>query len=270
VPGVTDDGMERLRRWRDEDRGVPPAVGRLAATLVSVERGATRVRLPLTAELRRAGGEPTGAVSCLLADFGLTTCVISSLPDLRGVTTISMTVDHVAPAPVEGGLHADCRAATHAGDGPAYAAGSLRDDDGREVARVAGWLMPTPADALSADRVGLVHEPPARDLLDLLHAGPGPEFELVARDALSNAIGSLHGGIGALASQLAAETALGTGVRPLTSTFAFLRPTPRDGSVSVRGSVVRRGRRTGTATADLVDPEGRLVLRASLSAALGG
>jgi len=264
------DGLERLRRWRDEDRGVPPAVGRFDAQLASVERGVTHVRLPVTAELRRPGGEPTGAVSCLLADFGLTTSVVSTLPDLRGVTTISMTVDHLGPAPVQGDLHAECEASPYAGDGPAYAAGVLRDDDGREVARVSGWLLPTPAAGLSADRVGLVREQPAGDLLELLRIGPGPEFELVARDALSNAIGSLHGGIGALASQLAAETALGEGVRPLTSTFAYLRPTPRDGCVTVRGSVVRRGRRTGAAAADLVDPDGRLVLRATVGAALGG
>jgi hypothetical protein len=70
------------------------------------------------------------------------------------------------------------------------------------VAVVSGWLMPTPAEASGAQRVGLVSEPPAAHLLDLLGSACAPAFSLTARDALSNAIGSLHGGIGALACSL--------------------------------------------------------------------
>jgi len=94
------DGVERLRRWGDEQRGVPPAVGRVGAALEAVRTGTTTVALPLTAELLMPGGAVTGSVTSLLADIGLTTSVVSSLPDLRGVTTISMTVDHHAAPPV--------------------------------------------------------------------------------------------------------------------------------------------------------------------------
>jgi uncharacterized protein (TIGR00369 family) len=90
-----------------------------------------------------------------------------------------------------------------------------------------------------------------------------PTFELLARDALSNAIGSLHGGIGSLACSLAAEAAL-PGRRPLTTNITFLRPTPREGSVTVTGRVVRQGRRTGAAEASIVDGEGRLLVSARL------
>lgn len=242
---------------------MPPAFGRLRAGFEQVERGATGVRLPLEPELLLPGGRPSSAVTALLADLGLTTSVISSLPDLRGVTTVSMTVDSLDLPPAGGALHSRCTASPYAGGGPQHAAGTLHDDDGRLVAQVSGWFLPTPADAVSVERVGLVEEPPARDLADLLRVPYGPTFELVARDALSNALGSLHGGIGALACSLVAEAVL-PGMRTLTATFAYLRPTPREGGVTVTGSVVRQGRRTGLADASVVDGEGRLLLAARM------
>lgn len=265
---VTENGVERLRRWRDEDRGVPPAVARLRATLAHVEPAKTLLRLPVHPELLLPGGAPTGAVTSLLADFGLTSSVIASLPDLRGVTTVSMTVDHLSPPPAGGALFAECRASPYDQGRPQHATGVLYEEGGRHLAAASGWFLPAPAEAQSADRASLVEESPADHLLDLLGIGPGPSFELVARDALSNALGSLHGGIGALASQLAAEAALGPTVRPLTSAFSYLRPTPRDGSVTMTGSVVRQGRRTGLSSATVVGPGGTLVLQASLVAAL--
>ena len=119
--------MERLRRWRDHDRGVPPAVGRVAARLLSVAPGSTVVRLPLTRELLLADGRSTEAVSALLGDVGLTTSVISSLPDLRGVTTVSMTVDHHAPPPRDGALVATCTAGAYADGRLQHAAGTLQN-----------------------------------------------------------------------------------------------------------------------------------------------
>lgn len=257
-------GLERLRRWRDEERGVPPAVGRLGAVLEDVGPRTTAVRLPLTPELLLPDGRPSGAVTSLLADFALTTSVIASLPDLRGVTTVALTVDHLALPPASGSLVSRCTATAHDGDRPQSAAGALFDDTGRQVAAVSGWFLAAPADPASAERVGLVQEPPASHLLDLLRVPAAPRFELAARDALSNALGTLHGGIGALAAQLAAEAALGTDLRPLLSTFAYLRPTPRDGTVTVEGAVVRSGRRTGAASATVTGPDGRTVLTSSL------
>lgn len=260
---MADDGLERLRRWRDEDRGVPPAFGRLNASFVEVAPGTTAVRLPLHDELRAPG---SAAVACVLADFGLTTSVIASLPDLRGVTTVSMTVDHLAAVPSTGALVSHCTAQPYDGGRPQHAIGTLHDDSGRRVAQVSGWFLAAPAEQLSAERVGLVHEPAASDLRDLLQIGPGAEFDLHARDAVSNALSTLHGAVGAAAAQLAAEAALEPGLRPLTSTFVYLRPTPRDGSVRVAGRVLRQGRRTGLAEASLTGPDGRVVLHASLVA----
>lgn len=257
------DGVERLRRWTEQARGVPPAFGRLGAGLDAVAPGTTAVRLPLTPELLRRDGRPTSGTTALLADFGLTTSVISTLPDLRGVTTIAMTVDHLAGPPTSGALVARCTAQPYTDGQPQHAAGSLHDDAGRLVAQVSGWFLPTPADDLSVNRVGLVQEPSAAHLDELLQTTVGAVFALHARDALSNAIGSLHGGIGALACSLAAEAVL-PGARPLSLALVFLRATPREGTVAVSGSVVRAGRRTGTADASLVDDNGRLLLAARL------
>ena len=260
------DGVERLRRWHDEHRGIPPAIGRVGLVLESVARGATTARLPLTAELLLPTGEPTGAVTSLLADMGLTTAVVSSLPDLRGVTTISMTVDHHTRPPAAGVLVATCTAAAYAEGRPQHASGALHDGSGRLVATVSGWFLATPAEAVAADRIGLVTEPPARDLVDLLATTGGPDFPLVARDALSNALGSLHGGIGALATHLAAAAALDPELAPLTSAFSYLRPTPRDGTVRASGKAVRQGRRTAMATSSLTAAGGRELVTATLVA----
>ncbi len=243
---------------------MPPAFGRLGARLVDVAPCTTSVRLPLTPELRLPDGRSSAAVTSLLADFALTTSVIASLPDLRGVTTVALTVDHLALPPTSGSLVSRCTATAYAGEGPQHAAGALHDEAGRQVAAVSGWFLAAPAEAASAERVGLVREPAAAHLLDLLAVPAGPRFELGARDALSNALGTLHGGIGAVAAQLAAEAALGGELRPLTSAFAFLRPTPRDGTVTVDGAVVRSGRRTGAGSATVTGPDGRPVLTATL------
>ena len=261
---VAGDGLERLRRWRDEDRGVPPAFGRLGARLEDVAPRTTSVRLPLTPELLLPDGRTSGAVTSLLADFALTTSVIASLPDLRGVTTVALTVDHLALPPTTGSLVSRCSSTPYADGRPQHAAGALHDDTGRQVAVVSGWFLAAPAEAASAERVGLAHEPAAAHLLDLLGVPDGPRCALAARDALSNALGTLHGGIGALAAQLAAEAALGSTLRPLTSSFAYLRPTPRDGTVTVEGTVVRSGRRTGAAAATVTGPDGRTVLTSTL------
>lgn len=261
-----DDGIERLRRWQDEQRGVPPAFGRLRARFDEVRPGRTSVRLPLHPELLLPDGSPTSALTALAADFGLTTCVIASLPDLRGVTTISMTVDHLTVPLPAGALVSHCTASTYHDGRPQHASGVLRDQSGREVAAVSGWFLATPAESGAAERVGLVEEPPADHLLALLDTAGGADFDLHARDALSNALGTLHGGVGALATQLAAEAARAPGLRTLASTFTYLRPTPRDGRVRVRGQVVRQGRRTALSTATLADDGGHTLLSASIVA----
>lgn len=262
---VTDreDGVERLRRWTDEQRGVPPAFGRMRASFDLVVPGSTTVRLPLEPELLLPDGSPSGAVTAMLTDFGLASSVISSLPDLRGVTTVSLTVDHLALPPTTGALVATCMAAPYVDGGLQHATGTVADDAGNPVALVSGWLIPTPAEPEGMAREGVPVEPMAAHLGDLLGTAVTPDLRLVARDALSNAIGSLHGGSVALACELAAEAAL-PAMRPLSTTLAFLRPTPREGSVAVRAAVVREGRRTGLVEVTVTDDDGRTLVTGRL------
>lgn len=259
---MDSDGLERLRRWRDEQRGVPRAFARLGARLAGVRRGSTTVELPLSAELLLPDGRPTGSVTAMLADLGLTTSVVASLPDLRGVTTISMSVDHLRLPPARGTLSITCQAAPYRDGGVTHCRGEIRTAAGEPVALVSGWFLPVPAGEV--DRIGVVHEQPAASLADLLQVPLSADFTLTARDGLSNALGTLHGAVGALAASLAAEHALGAAMRPRTSSFAYLRPTPRHGSVRVTGTVVRQGRRTAATGATVTGPDGRPVLQAAL------
>ena len=222
---------------------MPPLFGRVGASLDRVEVGEVVVRVPVAAELQLPGGAPTSALTALLADQALATSVIASLPDLRGVATVSITVDAIALPPSTGALVAHCTADPYAGGGLQHSSGTVHDDAGRLVARVAGWLLPSPADPAGLDRLGLVEEPPAADVGGFLGVELGPSFVLPARDALSNALGSLHGGTVALAVCLAAEAAVPElGLR--STALSYLRPGPREGSVQVESEVVRRGRTT--------------------------
>jgi uncharacterized protein (TIGR00369 family) len=83
-----------------------------------------------------------------------------------------------------------------------------------------------------------------------------------------NLLGIVHGGVIATladtATGLAYRTVLEPGTQHVTTQLnvTYLAPA-RPGIVVARGSVVKRGRRTGYAEADVVDEEGSLLARAS-------
>ncbi|MCW2608032.1 MAG: hypothetical protein JWO60_2725 [Frankiales bacterium] len=267
MPPVDDarTGVQRLLGWR-EQLGVPPAVGRVGARLEHAAAGTTTVRLPLTAELLLPDGRTSAAVPALLSDIGLTTSVVSTLPDARAVTTVSMTVDVLAPTPVSGALTAVCRAQPFADGAVQHAAGEVHDDDGRLVAVLAGWFLTVQVDRAGTLRRGVPQEPPAAHLHDLL--GLEDDGRLHARDALSNVSGTLHGGVGALATCLAAERAV-PGARLLTASLTYERPTARGADSTLTAEVLRQGRRTATVEAQLRGPDGRTALRTRAVAATG-
>ena len=246
---------------------MPPAVGRFGGRLLDVAPGTSTVRVPLTPELLLPDGTTSAAVPALLGDVGLTTAVVSTLPDTRAVTTISMTVDLLTTTPATGSLTAVCRSRPFTGGAPQHATGTLTDADGTAVAEVAGWFLPVEGDRPGLQRRGLTQEPPATDLLALLRLDGDV---LVARDALGNVAGALHGGVGALAVCLAAERALGPGTRLLSAACSYERPTPRDAEVVLEASVLRRGRRTATVESVLRSDEGKVAVRARTTALVGG
>ena len=246
---------------------MPPAVGRLGARLDRIGAGSTTVHLPMTGELLLTGGRPSAAGVAMVADVALTTAVVASLPGAEAVTTIAMTLDLLRPPPAEGELVAESQAAPYAGGAPQHCSGTIHAADGDPVAVISGWFVPNPVDAAASDQTGVVVEPAAPDVGALLgweEVAAGRR--LVARDALSNVAGTLHGGVGALACVVAAEEQLGADYRVLQASLGYLRPTPRDGAVTVQFELVRRGRRTATARSALVDDGDRLLLQAAVTA----
>jgi acyl-coenzyme A thioesterase PaaI-like protein len=263
------DGPARLRAWQ-HGRGIPAAVARLGVRMEQVGDRQTTVRLPLTGELQLPGGGASAAPVAMLADTGLTTAVVASLPDARAVTTVSMALDLVGPVPLGGLLVATCRAAAYDGDRPQHASGEVEDGTGRLVAVISGWFVPSEVqvavDGAAAEPAP--SEPPAPDVQALLAlAAAGPEGaaarRLLARPALANLAGTLHGGVGALACTVAQEQLLGDGARLLASSFSYLRGVPRGSAGLLSAEVVRRGRRTAVTAAELRGEDGRVALQCS-------
>ena len=88
-----------------------------------------------------------------------------------------------------------------------------------------------------------------------------------------NLVGTAHGGVIATladtATGLAYRTVLPAGMQHVTSQLnvTFLAPA-REGRIVARGTVVKRGKRSGYAEADVLGPDGTLLARATALFAL--
>jgi uncharacterized protein (TIGR00369 family) len=127
-------------------------------------------------------------------------------------------------------------------------------------------------DFLRAIASGELAQPPIGDVLGfrLIEAEPGRVvFRCDMDERHFNLIGSVHGGLVATlidsASGCAVYTTLARGDAWTTLNLGvdYLRPTPGEGPVRCVGRVVRVGRRTGVADAELLDAEGRVCARGS-------
>jgi len=105
--------------------------------------------------------------------------------------------------------------------------------------------------------------------MTLEHVADGEiDLALEVRPEHLNLMGTVHGGVIATladsATGLAYRTVLEPGTTFTTSQLqvAYLAP-GRRGRLVARGRVVKRGRHTGYAEADVVDAEGRLLARAT-------
>lgn len=94
------------------------------------------------------------------------------------------------------------------------------------------------------------------------------DVALDVEDRHRNLLGIVHGGVIATladtATGLAYRTVLEPGTQHVTSQLnvTYLAP-GRGGRILARGRVIKRGRRTGYAEADVLDEESRLLARAS-------
>ncbi len=94
------------------------------------------------------------------------------------------------------------------------------------------------------------------------------EVALDVEDRHRNLLGIVHGGVIATladtATGLAYRTVLEPGTQHVTTQLSVTYLAPgRGGRVLARGRVLKRGRRTGYAEADVLDGEGRLLARAA-------
>ena len=110
--------------------------------------------------------------------------------------------------------------------------------------------------------------------LELEHLEVGEADVTLAIEAKHrNLMGTLHGGLISTLADTATGVAMGSSLDPgqtWTTTslnVTFLAP-GRQGRVTARGRVVRKGRRFGYAEADVVDDGGRLLARASATFAI--
>ncbi len=99
-------------------------------------------------------------------------------------------------------------------------------------------------------------------------AGGEVDLALEAGPEHLNLMGTVHGGVLATLADSATGLAYRTVLEPnMTFTTIQLQMTylsaGRAGRIVTRGRVVKRGRRTGYAEADVVDGEGRLLARAT-------
>ncbi|GIU98605.1 MAG: aromatic compound degradation protein PaaI [Actinomycetota bacterium] len=94
------------------------------------------------------------------------------------------------------------------------------------------------------------------------------DVALVVEDRHRNLLGIVHGGVIATladtATGLAYRTVLEPGTQHVTTQLnVTYLAAGRGGRLVARGRVVKRGRRTGYAEADVLDGEGRLLARAT-------
>jgi uncharacterized protein (TIGR00369 family) len=266
-------GVQHLDRLRTEFRVRSVGSGRFRIALSAVGPATSTSVMELHPELLRPSGHPTAGVAAMLADSALATATVASLPTPMSVVTLAMTVDHLGAIPATGTLRCTAHAQPFVEMGhPQHAGGHIwAGDAGTPVAVVSAWFISRPVPG-EPGPPGPIEEPGTdlHDLLDITEplARDGVvEFALPVRESLSNLGGTLHGGVGALSSALAAEALLGPTGRLLTTSYRYLRPVPLDGVATVRAQIVRAGRRTATAEVRVIAPDGRDGMQATIVAA---
>jgi uncharacterized protein (TIGR00369 family) len=156
---------------------------------------------------------------------------------------------------------------------------------GEPRSKAATWYDPAATVALGAGLSGLefmralaegrIPPPPIARLLGMwpIKVDTGlAVFACAPDESVYNPIGMVHGGLlctlADSAAGCAVHTTLDAGVvySSIGITVNFLRPvTLRSGTLVATGRVVKPGRRVATATAEIVDGDGRLVATASSS-----
>ncbi|MCW2620977.1 MAG: hypothetical protein JWL64_579 [Frankiales bacterium] len=233
----------------------------------------TSMTLPVTSVM--PDGRVSLAPSLVLADVAVAVAVITSRPEQMAISTISLSVEHLA-APVPGRRLVAISRATPATPGhPQHSGGEIRDETGLRIATMSAWFLVRPElpGVVPDPPRALVPVPPA-DLVALLGATSvqwdesGASYGLLVTFELANAAFSLHGGVGAMAALVAAELCVGPEMTVLSSALQLLRAVTVGTEAKVAATVVRRGRRTALIDLKVLLPDGKPALTGHVVAGL--
>lgn len=119
--------MNEIRHWSD----APPFAAHLGVTVRDCADGHATVSIDLDDKLTNRKGDAHGGVLMTLLDMGMSMAIRSMLSDYRGLSTISMSVNFIAPG--QGNLIAHGHV-TRIGRSMAFGGGEILDAAGNTVA----------------------------------------------------------------------------------------------------------------------------------------
>lgn len=282
-------GQERVAQWHSGSLPLMPVMQLMGVRPFVADTEGSRTEMVLGPALLSASGRlPTGVLA-VLADVVTGGAVGVAAGLARAFVTVTLSVEPVVrDLPTSGLLVARATVVETRGD-LHFAEGTIHTGEGRYIARLAAWYVLTtardrsgPADedlAVTASvppgAVGGVDPGPVGRLLGVrgIRVGEGTaEAVLPGSPRLMNMSLVLHGGVGALLTDLVSEAALGpgTGYRPIGATYSYLRATGAAGElVKVRARVLKPGGTIATVEAEVLTSQGKTALHAVVNASMG-
>ncbi|RZT86543.1 uncharacterized protein (TIGR00369 family) [Pseudonocardia sediminis] len=275
-PPSGPDRLFRVGPLRVEDSPGPDPIGRdtvVAATMVSGPW------------CLGPDGRPGVGALCVLLDAVLGQATIVGRPDGHWPVTTEMTVDLCGPIPGDGGEVTVRAWVVEAGDRAVLARGDVLGPRGELIGVGTEWgrFLPEVPDLDSLADPDAGTAPPDGDAAAVLGvtfpdrssatpdgvAEQGPTLVLPGSAALANERDTMHGGILAAVSELAAVAALpGPAERPLATGslhVTYLRPAGLDAPTTVEADVVHAGRSFGVVRTDVRNAAGKLAAAATVT-----
>lgn len=133
-------GLQLMELIRDGELPPPPAALLLGLEIDDVSEGA--ITFAFTSDERFSNGKTThGGILAAVADFALSTAVLTCLDAGADVVTTNLTVTYLRPVPLTGRFQCE-GSVMHFGRTLAHVEAAMTDSNGREVMRAtAGCLL---------------------------------------------------------------------------------------------------------------------------------
>jgi len=130
------NGLQLMELIRDGELPPPPAAVLLGLEIDDVSEGA--ITFAFTSDERFSNGATThGGILAAVADFALSTAVLTCLDAGADVATTNLAVTYLRPVPLSGRFQCEGRV-VHGGRTLAHAEAVMIDANGREVMRATG------------------------------------------------------------------------------------------------------------------------------------